>query len=154
MSKKRRYKGYRRLPFTVTILGGTTAADDVTALNLTEVFTEERRILSIEASWALQGETAGDGPWSVGMAHSDYSAAEIEECLEAVGSWDEGDKVAQEQAKRLVRQVGILTEEETALNEGQPIKTRLNWRVATGDSLKFWLRNRGIQLTTGSEITV
>ncbi len=148
-----RYRGYRKLPFTVTTAGGTVAADDVTTQVLTEVFTEERRVLSIESTYALKGLAAGDGPLEYGVAHSDYSAAEIEEALEAVGAWDEGDKVAQEQAKRLVRRIGVFTEEETALNDGRPVKTRLNWRIATGDTLSFWIRNRGIQLTTGSEIT-
>ncbi len=148
----RKYKGYRKLPFTVTTAGGTVAADDVTSATLSEVLTEERRILSIEATYALQGMAATDGPIEYGVAHSDYTAAEIEEALEATGAWDEGDKVAQEQAKRLVRQLGIFSNEETALNEGQPVKTRLNWRIATGDTLQFWIRNRGIQMTTGMEI--
>ncbi len=152
--KGRSYKGYRKLPFTVTIAGGTVAADDVTTQVLAEILTEERRVLSIEAGYAMRGLTAGDGPVSIGVAHSDYSAAEIEESLEAVGAWDEGDKVAQEQAARLVRDIGVLTEEETALNEGQLIKTRLNWRIATGDTLSFWIRNRGIQFTTGMEVTI
>ncbi len=149
----RKYKGYRKLPFTVTTAGGTVAADDVTSSVLAEVLTEERRILSVEATYAMEGLAAGDGPIEYGVAHSDYSAAEIEEAIEATGAWDEGDKVAQEQAKRLVRQLGIFTAEETALNDGQPVKTRLNWRIATGDTLQFWIRNRGIQLTTGMEIT-
>ncbi len=150
----RRYKGYRKLPFNTDVVGGTLSADDVTITVIATVLTEERRVLSVEASWALTGLAATDGPLVVGIAHSDYSAAEIEESLEAAGSWDEGDKVAQEQAKRLVRQVGILTEEETALNDGQPVKTRLNWRIATGDTLQFWLWNRGIQLTTGALVKV
>ncbi len=152
--KASRYSGYRKLSFTVNVLGGTLAADDLTLTVLTEVFTEERRILSVDASWGMEDLTAGDGPISVGVAHSDYTDAEIEECLEAAGAWDEGNKVAQEQAKRLVRDVGLLTEEETALNEGQSIKTRLNWRMATGDTLAFWLRNRGANLQTGMAITV
>ncbi len=149
----RKYKGYRKLPFTVTTAGGTVAADDVTSQVLTEILTEERRVLSVESTYAMRGLAAGDGPADYGVAHSDYTAAEIEECLEAANAWDEGDKVAQEQANRLVRQIGIFTEEETALNDGQPIKTRLNWRLATGDTLQFWIRNRGIQFTTGMEIT-
>ncbi len=152
MGKKRGYKGYRKLPFTNNVAGGTLAADDVTITALTEVMTEERRVLSIDTTVAMQGLTAGDGPLQYGVAHSDYTAAEIEEALEAAGAWDEGDLVAQEAAKRLVREIGILTEEETALNDGQPVKTRLNWRIATGDTLQFWIRNRGIQMTTGSEV--
>ncbi len=153
-TRRRRYRGFRKLPFDVDIAGGTLAADDVTQTTFGTTLTEERRILSVEASWGLTGLTATDGPLVVGIAHSDYTAAEIEEALEFAGSWDEGDKVSQEQGNRLVRQVGILTEEETALNDGQPVKTRLNWRLATGDTLQFWIWNRGIQLTTGSLVKV
>ncbi len=149
---RRAYKGYRKLPFTATSALGTTSADDVTSTALTPVMTETRRVLSLEATYALQGLTAGDGPLEYGVAHSDYTAAEIEEALEADASWDEGDKVAQEQAKRLVRQLGVFSEEETALNEGRLIKTRLNWLLATGDTLQFWIRNRGINASTGAEI--
>ncbi len=151
---KNRYKGYRKLPFTVNIAGGVLSADDVTITTLAEVFTEERRVLSVEATYGMEDLAAGDGPISVGIAHSDYTAAEIEETLEAAGAWDEGNKVAQEQAKRLVREVGLLTEQETSLNEGQPVKTRLNWRIATGDTLTWWIRNRGDDLTTGMEVVV
>ncbi len=148
----RRYKGYRKLPFNTDVAGGTVAEDDVTVTVIATVLTEERRILSIEASYAMEGLASTDGPIVYGVAHSDYTAAEIEESLEAAGSWDEGDLVAQERAKRLVRQIGVFTDEETALNDGQPFKTRLNWRIAMGDTLQFWLWNRGIQLTTGMEI--
>ncbi len=147
-----RYYGYRKLPFTTDVLGGTLAADDVTVTLIADVFTESRRVLSVLLTIAMEGLTAGDGPIEVGVAHSDYTSTEIEEALEAGGAWDEGNLVAQEQAKRRVRRIGVLTGEETALNEGQPIKVRLNWLIATGDTLQFWMRNRGIQLTTGMEV--
>ncbi len=151
---RRRYRGYRKLPLTVNVAGGTLAADDVTVTVPSEVLTEERRFLSFEGTWGLEDLTSGDGPIEVGLAHSDYTAAEIEESLEAAGAWDEGDKVAQEAGNRLVRSVGLLTEQETALNEGRLVKTRLNWRMATGDTLQFWIRNRGDPLSTGAEVIV
>ncbi len=150
--KRSYYYGYRKLPFNTDVAGGTLSADDVTVTVIGNVMTEARRVLSIMVSIAMEGLANTDGPIEVGVAHSDYTAAEIEEALEAGGAWDEGDLVAQEQAKRMVRRIGVLTEQETALNEGQPIKVRLNWLVATGDTLQFWLWNRGIQLTTGMEI--
>lgn len=151
---RRRYRGYRKLPFTATIVLLTTAADVVVSFQLAEVFTEERRILSVEATWGVEDLTSGDGPLEVGLSHSDYSSGEVEESLEAVGAWDEGNKVIQEQAARLVRTVGLLSEAETTLNDGQPMKTRLNWRMATADTLRFWCRNRGDDLTTGAEIVI
>jgi len=147
-----KYKGYRKLPINIDTPLGTLAAHDVTSVPETGVMTEERRILSIEAVVSLEDLTAGDGPVEVGYAHSDYSAAEIEEALEAVGAWDEGNLVAQEQARRLVRSIGVLTEEETALNQGRPLKTRLNWRIATGDTIQQWIRNLGDSPTTGAVV--
>lgn len=147
-----RYSGYRKLPFTATTAAGTVNADDVTSTAIGATLTEERRILSMQASHSMRGITAGDGPVAYGVAHSDYTAAEIEECLEALGAWDEGDLVAQEQSNRLVRQIGTFTEAEPTLNEGRPVKTRLNWLIASGDTLQFWILNGGIQMTTGMEI--
>ncbi len=151
--RSRRYKGYRKLPYTQDVSGGTLGADALVSSTLTEVFTEERRVLSLEGTIAMEDLAAADGPIEVGIAHSDYTDAEILEYLTAAGAWDEGNKVAQEQANRLVRSLGILTEEETAINDGRLLKTRLNWRMATGDTLKFWIRNRGDQLTTGMVVT-
>jgi len=151
--KPSRYRGYRKLPVTQDVSFSTLAADALIGTVLSTTFTEERRILSAELTWAVEDLTDLDGPLEVGIAHSDYTDAEVEEALEAGGAWDEGNLVAQEQAKRLVRMVGLLTEEETTLNDGQPVKTRLNWRMASGDTIRIWCRNRGDQLTTGAVIT-
>ncbi len=155
-NNRRRMRGYRKLPVDAEALGGTVAADDVTSTLFTPVLTESRRITSAVLTWAWHDITVGDGPIVVGLAHSDYTAAEIEECLEAAGAWDEGDKVAQEQAKRLVREVGTFSDGTTdqELNDGKPIKTKLNWLLATGDTLQTFIWNRGAALTTGSEVVV
>ncbi len=157
MAKNRkgsRYRGYRKLPFTTTLALSTLGADALISGSFGESFSEERRVLSMEVEVAMQGITAGDGPLEVGIAHSDYSAAEVEQQLEATGAWDEGDKVAQEQARRLVRRLGVLTDSEDRLNDGRPVKIRLNWRIATGDTFQLWCRNRGIAMQTGTEITI
>ncbi len=151
---KGRYRGYRKLPVTTNLAMGTTTQNTVVSAINTETFSEIRRILSTELVWSLEDLTDLDGPIEVGIAHSDYSNTEVEECLEAGGAWDEGNLVSQEQAKRLVRTVGILTEEEPILNEGMPVKTRLNWRISTGDTLRWWARNRGDDLTTGSFLDI
>ncbi len=149
-SGKRRYKGFRKLKFQNAVPLGTLAADDVVSSAISQVLTEERRILSMETTVSLQDLTSGDGPVVVGIAHSDYDNAEIEECLESFAAWDEGDLVAQEQSKRLVRTIGIVSELEPTLNEGRPVKIRLNWRIASGDSFRLWIMNRGGAPTTGA----
>ncbi len=153
-NRKPRYKGYRKLPVTANIALGTLGSEALIGQLNGETFNEERRILSAELTWAIEDLASADGPVQVGLAHGDYTDAEIEQCLEAVGAWDEGDKIAQEQAKRLVRIVGMVSEEETVLNDGLAIKTRLNWRIATSDTLRWWARNRGDAMTTGAEILI
>ncbi len=153
-SSRARMAGYRKLAVDHSQAAGTVNVDDTVSTAFADVLTEQRRITSAVLTWASQGWTAGDGPVVVGLAHSDYTAAEIEECLEAGGTWDEGDKVAQEQGKRLVRIVGTIGDSEEDINDGMPVKTKLNWLLATGDTLQTFIWNRGIQMTTGMTVEV
>ncbi len=152
--KNRARRGYRKLPIDAEVLGGTVGANDVTSTLFTAVMTEERLVSTVRGTWTWENVTVGDGPIVVGLAHGDYTAAEIEECLEALGAWDEGDKVAQEQANRLVRQIGTFGDGtvQQELNDGKPITTRLNWRIATGDTLQLFIWNKGEVLSTGSSV--
>ncbi len=153
MAKKRggsRYRGFRKLPFQNTVALVTTASDAVVIATIGQTVTEERRFLSIETTVSLVDLTSGDGPLTVGVAHSDYTAAEIEGSLELFANWDEGDMIAREKSRRWIRTLGILSELEPTLNEGRVLKTRLNWRVASGDTLSFWVMNRGGTPTTGA----
>ena len=104
--------------------------------------------------------TLGDGPVTVGYAHSDYSVTEIKECLEAFAAIDQGDKIARERANRLVRTVGTLGAGVVAgatsydvLNDGKPVSTKLNWLINIGDSVVLFAFNESTgALTTGSFI--
>ncbi len=93
-----------------------------------------------------------------GVAHSDYTAAEIEEALEGTGGIDLGDKIGQERANRLVREIGAFANTPqvsggVGVNDGRPIKTRLNWKISIGDTLVLWARNAsGVVFVTGSAI--
>ncbi len=121
------------------------------------------RFMSVNASYAWSDLAGGaDDACTFGFAHSDYSAAEVEECLEAGATMDLGNKVAQEQANRLVRQIGTISGPSAGVgssgfsfNDGKPIKTRLNWLMAIGDRLNLWIRNSsGVIWTTGSSVTI
>ncbi len=84
----------------------------------------------------------------VGVAHSDYTAAEIEEWIETTGSWDEGDLVQQEIAKRKIRRCGIFDGPSDAnntavLNEGAARRTKCGWILNLGDGLNQWAYNMG-----------
>ncbi len=140
---------------------GALAAADVVAGIMTTGGTSPYRLTSIDVNWSITNLAATvDDNFEFGVAHSDYDAAEIEECLESQASIDFGDKVAAERANRLVRSIGVITSGVATLdqgiqfNDGRPVKTRLNWKMSTGDFLDVWVRNgSGAVWTTGSSIS-
>ncbi len=160
-SKRRRFN-LRRVRVTTSPAVGALAADDVTSVAITAAVADKLRIMSLDAtySWSDIQQITDDG-LTFGVAHSDYSAAEVEECLEANGSIDLGDKIAQEQANRLVRTIGTFSGLATAagggitFNDGKPVKTRLNWLLSEGDTLNMWFRNgSSLVYVTGSSVLV
>jgi len=144
---KRYIRGVVNAELTSSVLTGKTASSAA----FPEVVTEQARISSILASWALTNFTPflDSGPMMVGLAHSDYSVAEIEEYIENVDSWDEGDLVqSREIGRRLIRILGIFDNpvavtDSISLNDGKPIKTKLNWQLASGQTLRLWVYNTG-----------
>ncbi len=135
---------------TKTLIGDTF--DNVTI--------ERMLCSSLVATYTIDDLLAGQGPILFGVAHSDYDAAEIEAVIENTGSWDMGDKISQEVAKRLVRVIGTMVGEQgtgtddVKFNQGRPVKTKLNWMLNTGDTLKLWAYNLDTgSLTTGSILT-
>ncbi len=138
----------------------TLAGRTLISSTFDETVNERTLVTSIRALYSLEQFTkvAGDGPIWVGVAHSDYTDAEIEEVLEITTSWNEGDKIGQERAKRKVRKIGIFdvpnsTAEVSVLNDGKPIKTKLNWILLQGQTLKLWVYNLGSGgLTAGSVV--
>ncbi len=135
---------------------GTLASKTLVGDTWDESPEEKTLISSIEVSWSLDQLTHPQGPILFGIAHSDYSDAEIEEVIENLGSWDAGSKVEQEIAKRLVRVLGTFVSEgdgtavgDVRFNDGLPLKTKLNWILNTGDTIKMWGYNvSGTPLST------
>ncbi len=129
----------------LTIAGLTTR--DVASVAFDETVNERTRVTSLVARYSIDDFTviANAGPILVGIAHSDYSAAEIEEWIENTGSWNEGDLVAQEIGKRKIRQVGIFDASVggDVLNDGKAIKTKLNWILLQAQTLQVWAYNLG-----------
>ncbi len=121
---------------------------------------------SILARWSISEWTpaTGVGPVLVGIAHSDYSDAEIEAWIEQTTGWTEGDLVAAEVRRRKVRKVGIfgspagagIAAEAAVLKDGEAIRTKLGWQLTTSQTLRVWGYNLGTQAfaTTSPQIQV
>lgn len=128
---------------------GTLAGKTLVGQAMDESVPERTLVSSIVAAYSLDDFTNGFdiGPIVCGVAHGDYSDAEIEEVIENTGSWSEGDLIAQEVAKRKIRIIGTFSQQLSGgtqlLNQGRPIKTKLNWILLTGDSLRIWAYNMG-----------
>ncbi len=148
--RKRNMGRYIRGGIDEALSLGTLAAKDAISQIIGDAPADRLLISSIVCTYSLTAFTksTGDGPILVGIAHSDYTAAEIEEWIESSGSWDEGNKQQQEVANRLVRRIGIFDNpiDEAAaarLNDGRMIKTKLNWIVQEDQRLSLWAYNIG-----------
>ncbi len=133
----------------------TLANATVIGVDFDETVDTRVLILSMEATWALQNNTAGEGPIVVGVAHGDYTDAEVQEVLVTTGSWKEGSLVNQEIARRKVRIVGMFNGEanDQVLNDGKPIKTTMKWILVNGETLRLFAYNRAsATLTTGGVV--
>ncbi len=150
-SGRRRFN-LRRIRVTDEQALGTLATDTALSGALHGANTVAFRVVSAKLTWALTNLTAGEGPITVGYAHSDYTVTEIKECMEAQASADIGNKVAQEQANRLIRIVGVFSGANTVLNDGRPIKTKLNWVIGSSATLNAFIYNEdtAANLTTGA----
>ncbi len=151
-------KKYRNAQINVGTAQGALLDKDVVSGDLFGGNTVDSTtyLISLEGLWGVSGHTPGEGPFAIGVAHSDYTDSEIEEYLEQSQSVNQGDMIAQEIAKRRIRRVGIFNgalEDET-LNDGRVLKTRLNFQIEDGKSLSIWTyNNSGAVFTAGSILT-
>lgn len=164
--RRRKFGNYLKGDIKSTLEIGALAAVTLISVAATETVIEKTRVSSVDAIWSLADITAvvDDGPVMCGLAHSDYTDAEIEQWIENAGSWNAGDKINQEIAKRFIRKIGVFDAPFgdanspaiiSVLNDGLPIKTRLNWSLVTGQTLKFWVYNMGSSaLTDGGVMNV
>ncbi len=160
--RRRKYRRYLKGRIDFELALGTLAANDVIAGQETNTLSEQAWLTSVKATWSLNGFTpvAGDGPLWVGVAHSDYTAGEIEEWIEEGASWDTGDQLAREKNQRKIRQVGVFAASGSGadievLNDGRPIRTKCGWQLDSAQTLGIWVYNSGAgALTTGALIHV
>ncbi len=154
-ARKRRFN-LRKAKTTAELPLATLATDTAVKVALVSAADGPYRCMSVTLTWVLKGLTSGEGPITVGLAHSDYTVAEIKEAIESAGAISLGSKIEQEQGNRLVREIGTFDSNlSSALNEGEPIKTRLNWRMNVGDTpVAFAYNNDDNSLTTGAILHV
>lgn len=147
---RRKFQRYLRGSVDEALALGTLAALDVIAAAFGDTVNERTFVSSVVFRWSLSAFTksTGDGPILVGVSHSDYTAPEIEEWIENSDSWDEGNLVQQEIAKRKIKMVGTFDNpadeaEVSILNDGKPITTKCKWILNQGQTLNLWVYNMG-----------
>ncbi len=148
--RRRNFSNYLRGSIDHVLTMATLNTNTLVGSVLSQSVIDKTRISSVVLNWALSNFTPAqnDGPILVGVAHSDYTDAEVESVIENSGSWDPGNLANQEIAQRLVRSVGVFdipeaATQSVALNDGKPIKTKLNWQLNEGDTLRVWAYNTG-----------
>ncbi len=133
---------------------GTLAASTGIRQLLADTVVDTTWCSSVRAVYAMGNYTgiANAGPIVVYVAHSDYTLAEVEEVIEQTGSWDPGNKIAQERGRRKVKLVGQFYPQGGSgaaatndLNEGRPLTTKLGWMLTEGDTLQYVFYNTGTQ---------
>ncbi len=160
---KRRMGKYIRGAVDEELTLTTLAAKTVVSAVFDSVVNERTLVSSIVATWSLRSFTPAtdDGPILVGLAHSDYTDVEIEEYIETTGAWDEGNMKEQEVSKRKIRRIGVFDTPDSAtdsvvLNDGRPIKIKLNWILVQAQTVRVWAYNLGSSAlaTTAPIVTV
>ncbi len=156
-SRRRRNSNFFAYPLNTTHPLGTLAAGVITSAAMTAFGTTRVRVISADLTWAIAGSTAQEGPLRVGLTSSNLSNTEIGEALDAAPT-SKADIIAIERSKRPVRSVGQYEIQSTTevLNDGKPIRTKLQFGLDEGIELNLWVRNvSGIaNLTTGAAVIV
>ncbi len=161
--RKRSNKNFAALPINGTLALSTLGSavvlvGDLFLGNLTEDF----YAISTDLSAEITALTAGEGePMFCGFAHGDYSVANIKEHLE-VKLLGPGNKIEQEQTRRLIRKAGSFsgdgTNTQTNMRLGgrtgeANIRTKLKFVIQSGKTLNLYVYNfSGAALTTGATL--
>ncbi len=157
--KSRRRRRYLRGNIDLVMPLLTLADNDVLSQAVSGDVDERTFVSSIDVTVALREMNAADSPLVIGFAHSDYTAAEIEEFAENANSWSEGNLVDQEIAKRQIVILGTIASSadlQIALNDGKLIKKKAKGMILLAtQGIQFWVLNKsGNALTTGADLVV
>ncbi len=154
----RRQRGIVALPFNTQLALGTLADETIAKVSLTTDLAEDFFAVSTDITVSVEGHTATEDPLGWGVAHDDYTVAELKEYVDA-NLTDPGQKIEQERARRKVRRGGVLhsmggSQTELISNGGQEKRIPLRFSINDGNTLAGWVMNHsGAALTTGSIVT-
>ncbi len=147
---KRKFTRYLRGNIDLTFSLGALAGADVITQAVQDAVEEKAWLSSIKATYTMKDLTitADAGPLHMGVCHSDYSDAEVEEWIELTTGWAEGNLQSREVANRKIRRIGSFEASGQALatqvlNDGRPINTKCGWSLTTGQNVRFWVYNSG-----------
>ncbi len=147
---RRRAMGrYIRGQIDLSFALGTLASATLVSGSVGSTVNERTLVSSIVVQASLAGYTVTDnvGPILIGVAHSDYTDAEIEAFVEVAASWNETNMTDREIMSRKVRKLGIIDPDGGGLGGNnvyeRPTKSKLNWILTQGQTLKFWAYNMG-----------
>ncbi len=147
---RRKFKRYIKGPIDITTLLGTLAGNTLISTGPSDTVDDTTWCSSVNCIYSLSDYTAAaaDGPILIGIAHSDYTDAEIEEWIENTTGWSQADKVSQEVSRRKIRQIGVFPTPDSAtlysvLNDGRNITTKAGWMLSEGQNITFWMYNMG-----------
>ncbi len=153
--RKRSNKNFVALPFNTQIALATLADETVLTSALLSAFGEDFFCISADISLALDNVALSEVPVEVGLAHGDYTAAEIKEYVNA-NLTDPDDKIAQEHSRRQIRRIGLfgVNAENQVLNHGDQQRIKLRFSIGDTKELKLWIMNHtGAAMTTGAIVT-
>lgn len=152
MPKKRNFSGYLKGRIDEDSGDLSTLATETGIVVIFDETVNGRTLVSsIVVAVSVEDLAGGDGPLEVGVAHSDYTLAEIEEYIENTGSWNAGNKISsREIGRRLIRSIATLDPQNPSAFGGAKRKVKLNWMLEAGQTLDLWVYNHGDQMTTGA----
>ncbi len=146
---------YSRVPVATGVDLGALVAGDLASAAIGPTMKNEGRVSSVELAWSLRDLSNEEGPIYFGVAHPDYTSAEIEESVEADVTGP-GQMIERERGNRLVRMIGVFSGqgEDEKFNDGRPVKTKLNWVFQDASKpLAYWAYNIStVTLTTGARL--
>ncbi len=151
--KRRKFDtNFQEWPMDTQLDLGTLAADAVIKANVVG-FVDAAHLISAKLNWSAHDVPTSTGQVTVGLCHDDYTIAEIAEYLVASPTTKD-DKIARERSRRgrWIKRAGkfpfAATEE--VLNDGRPIKTKLNFDVQQSGDLAVWAFNSSDTPLTGN----